>query len=772
MHPNKRPIVVAQCLRCRVGLLLAWIAAAGCHVVGLQAQESAPQASSQIDFKKQVAPILSEHCVECHNPQLEMAGLRLDTKESALASGAMDRGDGENSLLVQRLHDPKLGITMPPRRKLSDADMKTLREWIDQGADWPTDAILFKEDQTSESDSTTRALFAAIRSGKTRSVKRTLARSGSSDASRDPFGSTPLHHAAWIGSVSTLKHLLAEGADANAVNQFGITPLMLAIGNLKKTEMLLEAGADVHARSISGRTPLLLAASKSNNASVLTRLISAGAEVNVKDGRDWTPLIVAARTGDAKMLKLLLDAGATVDPGVDVKLSPGTPLTQASWAGDLVSVRLLLERETDKRAKSLDLALIFASTHGYQEIVDTLIEAGANANANEYTGYVPDTPLQAAAYSDHRPHEIVQCLIEHDAAIDVAGRKGETAAAYAAMRGDARIATLLGNPSGVVSGNKLASSGAAGGVEQSRRETIAKSLALLQSCDSGFFNASGCVACHQQSASSLTTTLALDRGFSMDASAMAQRQKLMAFELENLVSSFMQRHKIGGTAHRIGYILWGLAASGYAPDMITDAAVCEVSGLQLKNGSWVSDAHRPPTEYSPFSATAVSVRALQDYGPPGLKRQYEQQVRRARRWLETAVPREQQELAFRLLGLKWAHSSADILGEASRQLLELQNADGGWAQLPDLPSDAYATGLSLYALHIGGGIAADTPAYERGIAFLLRTQEQPGAWHVTSRSYRFQPYFESGFPFEHDQWISSAATGWATMALLFAVEKQ
>ena len=68
--------------------------------------------------------------------------------------------------------------------------------------------------------------------------------------------------------------------------------------------------------------------------------------------------------------------------------------------------------------------------------------------------------------------------------------------------------------------------------------------------------------------------------------------------------------------------------------------------------------------------------------------------------------------------------------------------------------------------------AADDPAYQRGLAYLLKTQLDDGSWHVVSRSKPFQPYYESGFPHGKDQFISCAATGWATWALVVAIDAQ
>ena len=122
---------------------------------------------------------------------------------------------------------------------------------------------------------------------------------------------------------------------------------------------------------------------------------------------------------------------------------------------------------------------------------------------------------------------------------------------------------------------------------------------------------------------------------------------------------------------------------------------------------------------------------------------------------------------FQLLGLRWAGVNAKqaIIRKGVRGLLAQQRPDGGWAQLPSLASDAYATGQALVALREAGALRATDPAYKRGIAFLLKTQLEDGSWYVKSRAIPFQPFFESGFPHGHDQWVSMAASNWATMAL-------
>jgi squalene cyclase len=141
-------------------------------------------------------------------------------------------------------------------------------------------------------------------------------------------------------------------------------------------------------------------------------------------------------------------------------------------------------------------------------------------------------------------------------------------------------------------------------------------------------------------------------------------------------------------------------------------------------------------------------------------------VQLAAEWLAKARPKSTEDRAFQLFGLIWAGGKQEIVQKAARDLLKEQRSDGGWAQIPSLPSDAYATGQALVALKEGGAMTPADAAYNRGAQFLMNTQAEDGSWYVRSRSIPFQPYFEGGFPYGPDQFISAAATNWATMALL------
>jgi Squalene-hopene cyclase C-terminal domain len=164
------------------------------------------------------------------------------------------------------------------------------------------------------------------------------------------------------------------------------------------------------------------------------------------------------------------------------------------------------------------------------------------------------------------------------------------------------------------------------------------------------------------------------------------------------------------------------------------------------------------------------LRALQVYGPKTHRSKYDESVKRAADWLVKVKPQTSEERAYQLLGLSWAGFKSDnpIVRHIVRDLVAEQRSDGGWASLHSLASNAYSTGLALVALKQAGAVEPRNASFKQGVAFLLKTQLADGSWYVKSRAVPFQPYFESGFPHGHDQWISAAATNWATTALALA----
>ena len=143
---------------------------------------------------------------------------------------------------------------------------------------------------------------------------------------------------------------------------------------------------------------------------------------------------------------------------------------------------------------------------------------------------------------------------------------------------------------------------------------------------------------------------------------------------------------------------------------------------------------------------------------------------KTRAWLENQLPSNEQELSFQLLGLKWCGASKESMEKVALSLLKMQASNGGWSQLPTMRPDAYATGQALFALAEAGLSNLAQSSYQKGIDFLLTTQEPSGAWFVRTRANPIQPFKSSDFPpYDENQFISAAATGWATLALLDAL---
>jgi squalene cyclase len=191
---------------------------------------------------------------------------------------------------------------------------------------------------------------------------------------------------------------------------------------------------------------------------------------------------------------------------------------------------------------------------------------------------------------------------------------------------------------------------------------------------------------------------------------------------------------------------------------------------QTPAGFWVPLAHRPPLEGSLFAATALTIRSLKAYAPVTERDAYNAAIARGAAWLAKAEARNTEDFSFQILGLLWADGGRADLDRVGKALMAQQRPDGGWAQLPSMQSDAYATGQALAALGHSGALPVTDPVFKRGVQFLLKTQAADGSWFVRSRAIPLQPHFEAGFPYGKDQFISAAATNWATMALTLAAK--
>src|SRR5262249_43748 len=159
----------------------------------------------------------------------------------------------------------------------------------------------------------------------------------------------------------------------------------------------------------------------------------------------------------------------------------------------------------------------------------------------------------------------------------------------------------------------------------------------------------------------------------------------------------------------------GMAAEKYPSDAVTDVWARYARNTQSSDGRFKCRTVRPPLETSDLQVTAATIRSLLTYAPKSKQSEYRRAVDRAVRCLEKAKPASTEDYVFQVLGLIWGGGSRETIRKSTSQLLALQRSDGGWGQIPQLASDAYATGQALVALEQSGTIATDDAQYLRGL---------------------------------------------------------
>jgi len=392
-----------------VALAAAFVLAA---MAGLRAQTSppaGPPAGPPLDFNSDIRPIFVNRCTGCHGASVQRAGLRLDDREAAM-KGSMNGpvivpGHSESSKLYAMVASKR----MPLDDELSVLELNDLKDWIDSGAAWPAKRVI----PGMTADVRVDQFRLALRNQDRPAIARLLADPALPKA-RDANGNTALHEAAVYGEPAQIRALLDKGADVNAVNLDGITPLIWGVRDDDVAGLLIDRGADINAVSDGGVSPLLAAAGRADSTALIRRLVEKGVRPALP--QQIAVGAAAGEMGNLDTLKLLF-------PRVlDINGPAARPAVAGLIYGDCAACLDYMIAQGAKGA-TLNIALVLAANSGDAAQVKRLLDLGATLDGR---GPQDATALIAAVMSDREAAQKVSLLLAAGADPNLADAHGRT----------------------------------------------------------------------------------------------------------------------------------------------------------------------------------------------------------------------------------------------------------------------------------------------------------------------------------------------------------
>ena len=308
------------------------------------------------------------------------------------------------------------------------------------------------------------------------------------------------------------------------------------------------------------------------------------------------------------------------------------------------------------------------------------------------------------------------------------------------------------------------------------QQTVDRAIGYLQTESAAWLNTRKCAACHHVPMPLWALSEAERQGYAIDKkfvadtteSLLGSRDKLMASKIfPNPADPPDPRPQ--GRGLNMGLPFLAVAAQSLpslqeGQKQSLKLIAEEIIKKQQPDGSWefFATLRRPPINESQTTDAAWIIMALQGETGPDAPESQRAALSRAIAWLDTVKLSDihQDKVLKVLMGARSA-KPRETMQTTIDELIALQRADGGWSQtVPELKSDAFATGQTLYVLSLAG-YSAERPEIKRGIDFLVATQTPDGSWPMISRS------TPDGSPGSSKLLtpITCAASSWATLGL-------
>ncbi len=289
------------------------------------------------------------------------------------------------------------------------------------------------------------------------------------------------------------------------------------------------------------------------------------------------------------------------------------------------------------------------------------------------------------------------------------------------------------------------------------RETVAKSLPFIAEKGRSWIEDRKCVSCHRVSFTTWSLDSARKHGFNVHP----KLDDWLDWSLNHQLGENDKGGTVGSTnLDGLSQLLLGRDVSESAKEKDHDSSYAKfvemIAKGQEKDGTWKPAGQLPRQKRPLAETTAVSTMWNTLALGTATGEAADSSRDKALRWIKQAQPGESNEWYVARLLIEQRFGTAEETERRLKELTQRQNPDGGWSWKIGDPSDALATGQTLYALQ-KAGLASDSPVLTRGERFLIDTQRKDGSWSVPgTKSKKNQPAETSTY------W----GTCWAVIGLL------